>query len=120
MKKSHQDARKKRKVRIRKRIRGSQDRPRMSVFRSGRHIQVQIVDDSKGRVIASASTLGKAFGQTSGRGSNIASAKIVGAQIAEKALANDISQVVFDRNGFLYHGRVRAVATGAREEGLDF
>lgn len=118
MKKMCRDARKKRKVRIRKKVRGLQDRPRMSVFRSNKQIYVQIVNDESGLVLTSASSLSKEFRAESGKGSTIESAKKVGAMVAEKALAKDIRQVVFDRNGYLYHGRVKALAEGAREKGL--
>jgi len=118
MKKICRDARKKRKVRIRKKVRGSQERPRMSVFRSSKHIYVQIVDDTTGSVLTSASSLSPEFREGSGKGSVVESAKKIGAMVAEKALAKDIRQVVFDRNGYLYHGRVKALAEGAREKGL--
>jgi large subunit ribosomal protein L18 len=120
MKKMCRDARKKRKVRIRKKVRGSQERPRMSVFRSSKHIYVQIVDDATGFVLTSASSLSPEFREGSGKGSVVESAKKIGAMVAEKALAKEISQVVFDRNGYLYHGRVKALAEGAREKGLKF
>jgi large subunit ribosomal protein L18 len=120
MKKICRDARTKRKVRIRKKVRGSQERPRMSVFRSSKHIYVQIVDDTTGSVLTSASSLSPEFREGSGKGSVVESAKQIGAMVAEKALAKDIRQVVFDRNGYLYHGRVKALAEGAREKGLKF
>ena len=120
MKKIVRDPRKKRRVRIRKKIRGMQERPRMSVFRSNKHIYVQIVDDTSGRVLACASSLSDEFRGKAVQGAGIEGAKIVGAMIAEKAMAKDIGQVVFDRGGYLYHGRVKALAEVAREKGLKF
>lgn len=103
-----------RKKHIKKIVRGTSDCPRLSVFRSAKHIYAQVIDDSTGRTLASASTL-KSTG-----GSNKDAAKAVGAVVAERALAAEVSKVVFDRNGFLYHGRVAALAEGAREAGLKF
>lgn len=100
---------------IRAKISGTADKPRLSVFRSNTGIYAQIVDDVKGHTLAAACS--KELGLTNG---NVDSAKQVGAKIAEKALAAGISGVVFDRNGYLYHGRVKAVAEGAREGGLKF
>lgn len=120
MKKNVQDPRKKRKVRIRKKVLGTQERPRMSVFRSGRHIYVQVVDDTTGRTLMSASSLTKDFGEKGGKGAGIEAAKVVGAAIAEKAQESKIEKVVFDRNGYLYHGRIKALADAAREKGLKF
>ncbi len=113
-------ARLKRKRRIRKKLSGTGERPRLSVFRSARHIYVQIVDDSQGRTLAAASTLspeikGKAAGQK-----KTEVAKEVGRLLAVKAKEKGITAVVFDRNGFLYHGRVKAVAESCRENGLVF
>jgi large subunit ribosomal protein L18 len=92
------------------------------VFRSNKHIYAQIIDDSTNRILASASSRGKDFLTTNAevRGGNIHGAAVVGAIVAEKALQNGVQQVVFDRNGFLYHGRVAAVANAAREKGLAF
>ena len=93
-------------------------RPRLSVHRSGKHIYAQVIDDEAGRTVASASTLEKdARGQS---GANVAAATEVGKRVAEKAKAAGITQVVFDRGGFLYHGRVKALADAARESGLEF
>ena len=114
------DPRKKRKVRIRKRIQGTPERPRMSVFRSKKHIYVQIVDDAKGAVLASASTLAKDFKEKAAKGTGVEAAKIVGTLIADRAQAQQIEKVVFDRNGYLYHGRIKALADAAREKGLKF
>lgn len=113
-------ARLRRKMSIRKRIRGGESRPRLSVFRSARHIYAQVIDDAKGETLASASTLSKELrGQFEGK-SKAEQAKLVGLEIAKRCLSNDIDQVSFDRNGFIYHGRVAAVADGAREGGLQF
>jgi large subunit ribosomal protein L18 len=103
------------KLSIRAKISGTADKPRLSVFRSNTGIYAQIIDDVKGHTLAAASSqeLGLANG-------NVDNAKQVGAKIAEKALAAGVSAVVFDRNGYLYHGRVKAVAEGAREGGLKF
>ena len=94
------------------------DRPRLSVHRSGKHIYVQVIDDEAGRTLASASTLEKDVRGTSG--ANVAAATAVGQRVAEAAKAAGVTQVVFDRGGFLYHGRVKAVADAAREAGLEF
>ena len=106
----------KRKKRIRRRIEGSQDRPRLSVFRSARHIYAQVILDEEGRTLCSASTLSEKL--PAGKKSD--AAKQVGAAIAKACKDKGIEKVVFDRNGFLYHGRVQALAEGAREAGLSF
>ena len=93
-------------------------RPRLSVHRSGKHIYAQVIDDAEGRTIASASTLEKDVRGTSG--ANIEAATAVGTRLAEAAKAAGVTQVVFDRGGFLFHGRVKALATAAREAGLEF
>ena len=96
----------------------SSGKPRLSVHRSGRHIYAQVIDDEAGRTVASASTLEKdARGQS---GANVAAASEVGKRVAEKAKAAGVTQVVFDRGGFLFHGRVKALAEAAREAGLEF
>lgn len=115
-----QVARLKRKIRIRKRLSGVPDRPRMTVFRSQRHIYVQIVDDTNGRILTSASSLSKQFREKTQEGAGVPAAKIVGEMIAQRALQNSIQQVVFDRSGYRYHGRVKALAEAAREQGLKF
>ena len=115
-----QAARLKRRRRIRKKIGGSAARPRLSVFRSARHIYAQIIDDSQGQTLVAASTLsGQLKGKLSGLKKTEA-AREVGKILAAKAREKGISQVVFDRNGFLYHGRVKAVAESCRENGLEF
>ena len=109
-------ARLKRQARVRKKIRGTTECPRLSVFRSAKHIYAQIIEDVTGKTLVAASTLGKDIGMDS-RG-NVEAAKAVGSSIAKKALANNITNVVFDRNGFLYQGRIQALAEAAREAGL--
>ena len=118
--KERRDARKKRQVRVRKKVSGSVERPRLCVFRSSKHIYAQIIEDVTGKTLVAASTVAKATGDSVKYTGNVEAAKAVGKQIAEKALAQDIKQVVFDRNGFLYHGRVKALADAAREAGLTF
>jgi large subunit ribosomal protein L18 len=110
----------KRKKRIRKNIFGNQERPRLSVFRSSKHIYAQIIDDTKGTTLVSASTLDKEYLENKVEGKKIDIAKAVGNLIGKRALDNGITQVVLDRNGFLYHGRVKALSDGAREAGLNF
>lgn len=111
-------ARKKRQVRVRKKVQGTPECPRLCVFRSGRHIYAQIIEDVNGSTLAATSTLAK--GADVKFGGNVEAAKAVGKAIAETALEKNIKQVVFDRNGFLYHGRVKALAEAAREAGLSF
>lgn len=113
-------ARLRRKRSIRKRISGTAERPRLSVFRSNRHIYAQVIDDVSGRTLASASTLSATVrGETTEKKKGEAAA-LVGDAVAKACLAQDIDTVVFDRNGFIYHGRVKAVADAAREAGLRF
>ncbi|WP_407425348.1 50S ribosomal protein L18 [Arcticibacter sp.] len=102
---------------IRKRLSGSTDRPRLSVYRSNKGIYAQVIDDTTGKTLVSASSLSKDF---SANGNKIEQSKAVGKLVAEKAIAAGISLVVFDRNGYLYHGRVKSLADGAREAGLNF
>ena len=121
--KTKEDRRDRIKFRIRKRMTGSAEKPRLSVFRSVSHIYVQVIDDMNGQTIASASTIdpkvkGKMPKGVGGR--NIKGAEIIGTTIAERLKEKGITKVVFDRNGFLYHGRVRAVAEAARTAGLEF
>jgi large subunit ribosomal protein L18 len=110
----------KRKRRVRKNVFGTDERPRLTVFRSARHIYAQVVVDTTGRALASASTLDKEARQHSPFKNKVEAARFVGSLIAQRAMDKGVSKVVFDRNGFLYHGRIREVATGAREKGLDF
>jgi large subunit ribosomal protein L18 len=104
--------------RIRQKVRGSELRPRLAVFRSVKHIYAQVIDDGKGHTVAAASSNEKSSGD--GSGGNVAGAKAVGKLIAERAKTKGISKVVFDRGGYLYHGRVKALADAAREAGLEF
>jgi large subunit ribosomal protein L18 len=106
--------------RIRKKIRGTRERPRLAVFRSQAHIYAQVVDDDAGRTLAAASSLDKDLRAKSKRGGNVAAAKDVGALIASRAREKGIGAVVFDRGGFQYHGRIKALAEAAREAGLKF
>jgi len=110
----------KRKRSIRKRLSGTAERPRMSVFRSSRHIYAQLVDDVQGGTLVSASSLEKAVRDLPKFESKIAMAEHIGKLIGERAKEKGIEAVVFDRNGFLYHGRVKALSSGAREAGLKF
>ncbi len=103
------------KARIRKKVDGSSERPRLAVFRSGRHIYAQIVDDASGKTLVAYSTL-----EGNLKTKNIDSAKSVGIEVAKRALGKNIKNVVFDRSGYVFHGRVKAVADGAREAGLSF
>ena len=109
----------KRKVRVRKKVRGTTERPRLNVFKSACHIYAQIIDDTKGNTLVSASTLSEVASSIS-NGGNTAAASFVGKEVARLALDKGISTVVFDRNGFLYHGRIKALAEAAREVGLNF
>ena len=118
--KARRESRVKRQVRVRKKVQGTVDRPRLSVFRSTKHIYAQIIEDTAGVTLVAASTVAKEVGGGLKYGGNVEAAKAVGKTIAEMALAKDIKQVVFDRNGFLYHGRVKALADAAREAGLTF
>ena len=109
--------RKKRHARVRGKISGTPERPRLCVFRSESNIYAQVIDDVAGNTLVAASTVEKAF---EGNGGNIEAAKKIGAVIAERAIAKGIKEVVFDRGGYIYHGRVQALAEAAREGGLEF
>ena len=118
-------ARRRRQERVRKKIQGTQTRPRLSVFKSAKHIYGQLIDDVGGHTLAAASSLSPSFRERvqsieKASGGNVSGAKIVGELIAEQARAKGITQIVFDRNGFFYHGRLKALAEGAREAGLQF
>jgi large subunit ribosomal protein L18 len=115
MGKARRDSVRKRHRRVRKKVVGTPERPRLSVFRSNRHIYAQIIDDSAGRTLAAASS-----GTATNGDDPKALAKKVGADLAAKAKAAGVGQVVFDRGGFMYHGRIEALADGAREGGLEF
>ena len=112
--------RQRRKFRIRSKISGRAERPRLSVFRSGRHVYAQVVNDVDGKTLAAASTLSRDLKGTLAEDRKMDAAKKVGALIAKICLEKKIEKVVFDRNGYLYHGRVKALAEAAREAGLKF
>ncbi len=112
--------RERRKLRIRKKVNGTESRPRLSVFRSAKHIYAQVIDDATGATLAHASTLSKDLKGTLKEDNKVEAAKKVGALIAKICKSKEISQVVFDRNGYMYHGRVSALAQAAREAGLEF
>jgi large subunit ribosomal protein L18 len=113
-------ARLKRKRRIRKKMTGSQQRPRLCVYRSAKHIYAQLIDDSQGRTLAAASSLEETVKSSKEIKDKMKTANMVGKLIAQRALDKGVKQIVFDRNGFLYHGRIKAVSEGARETGLEF
>ncbi len=103
--------------RIRSRMSGTQDRPRLAVFRSVNHIYAQVIDDQQGHTLASAASTEK---DMRGKGGNVEGAKLIGKAVAERAKEKGITRVVFDRGGYLYHGRIKALADAAREAGLEF
>lgn len=113
-------ARLKRKKRIRKKLFGTQQRPRLSVFRSSKHIYAQVIDDTHGHTLTTASSMEKAVKEQPKFDNKIAVANFVGKLLGERTIEKGVNKVVFDRNGFLYHGRVKAVSDGAREAGLEF
>jgi large subunit ribosomal protein L18 len=113
-------ARGRRRARVRRRLRGTEERPRLSVYRSDRHIYVQVVADSAGKTLLAVSTLSPELRGQLKKTADVAAAKQVGLLAARRCQEKGISRIVFDRNGFLYHGRIRAVAEGAREGGLEF
>ena len=117
--KAKRQARLRRHHRVRKKVRGTAARPRLAVFRSNKHIVIQVIDDDSGRTLAAASTV-EADQRSAGPGGTVAAAARVGQLVAERAKAAGIDKVVFDRGGFLYHGRVAAAAAAAREAGLEF
>ena len=121
--KTKKDRRERIRLRQRRRLRGTSERPRLAVARSLAHISAQVIDDDSGRTLASASSLEssvKAAFADGARGGNVAGAQVVGRLVAERLLQQGVRQVVFDRGGVLYHGRVRSVAEAAREAGLEF
>ena len=103
--------------RIRQRVSGSEERPRLAVFRSLNHIYAQVIDDGKGVTVAAAASTEK---DLRGKGGNVEGAKLIGQKVAERAKEKGITRVVFDRGGYLYHGRVKALAEAARQAGLEF
>lgn len=110
-----------RKMRVRKKLhRVTTDRPRLSVFRSGKHIYAQVIDDAKGHTLAAASSLDPDLAKSLGKGTDVKAAEAVGKLLADRAKKSGVTKVVFDRGGYLYHGRVKALADGAREGGLQF
>ena len=113
-------ARLKRQVRVRKKIKGSTERPRLNVFKSARHIYAQLIDDTTGKTLVAASTVMEEVKTDLKYTGNIEAARKVGAAVARFALDKDIKTVVFDRNGYLYHGRIKSLAESAREAGLKF
>lgn len=113
-------ARLKRHLRVRKKISGTTQRPRLSVYRSSKHIYAQLIDDVSGATLASASTVDKELSGQVGNGGNVEAARKVGELIAQRAKAKGYESVVFDRGGYLYHGRIQALADAAREAGLQF
>ena len=112
-------SRKKRHTRIRKRVTGTPERPRLNIYRSLAHIYAQVIDDTQGKTLASASSLDKDL-KAAKNGGNAEGAQAVGKLVAERATAAGVGKVVYDRGGYLYHGRVKALADAAREGGLDF
>ncbi len=114
-----ESARRLRRDRIRKKVQGTAERPRLSIYRSGNHIYAQVIDDVVGKTLLGISTQSKEFPSSKDAG-NVKGARELGKLVAQKAIGKKIQQVVFDRSGFLYHGRVKAFAEGAREEGLKF
>lgn len=113
-------ARLRRHARVRKALEGTPERPRLNVFRSQKHIYAQIIDDQSGATLSSASTLDPEVRGKAAKGNDVGAAKVVGELVARRALEKGIKQVVFDRGGYLYHGRVAALAGAAREAGLEF
>ena len=118
---SKTEARRKRRKRVRKKVMGTPERPRLMVFRSSRNIYAQIIDDTISKTLVDASSMSRDIKpQITGKGGNREGASMIGKYIAERALKKGIKKVVFDRNGFLYHGRVKALSDAARENGLEF
>jgi large subunit ribosomal protein L18 len=118
--KDRQSARELRHLRIRQQVRGTAARPRLSVFRSLKHVYAQLIDDETGRTLVAVSSLSPEFKPRLANGGNVAAARLVGELVAEKARAAGIERVVFDRGGYQYHGRVKALAEAARAGGLKF
>jgi len=113
-------ARLKRKKRIRKHLVGTQQRPRLNVFRSSKHIYAQVIDDEQGHTLVAASSLEKVVKEQPEFENKVAAAGFIGKLIGERAIKKGLKKVVFDRGGFLFHGRIKAISDGAREAGLDF
>jgi large subunit ribosomal protein L18 len=118
---SRAESRQRRKKRVRRRLQGTSERPRLSVFRSAKHIYAQVIDDTTAKTLLAVSSLSKEVKpQLQGKGGNKEGAAIIGGSIAKRALEQGIKKVVFDRSGFLYHGRIKALAEAARQNGLEF
>ncbi|GMG97869.1 LSU ribosomal protein L18P [Tepidimicrobium xylanilyticum] len=117
---SRNEMRKNRHLRIRKKVYGTPERPRLNVYKSNNHIYAQIIDDIKGHTLASASTLDKELRGELNSTKNVEAAKLVGQLIGRRALEKGIKEVVFDRGGYIYHGKIKELAEGAREAGLKF
>ena len=115
-----ENARKKRHIRVRKKVTGTPDRPRLNVFRSVKHIYVQLIDDYSRRTLVAASSIDKELKGKMSTGGNIEAAKTVGQLVARRAADKGVKKIVFDRGGYLYHGRIKALADAAREGGLEF
>ncbi|MBE6012224.1 50S ribosomal protein L18 [Anaeropeptidivorans aminofermentans] len=120
MKPSRSKAREKRHYRLRNKINGTASKPRLAVFRSNSHIYAQLIDDVAGHTLAAASTMEKSLAESLKSTSNVEAAKIIGAEIGKRAVEKGITEVVFDRGGYVYHGKVKALADAAREAGLNF
>jgi large subunit ribosomal protein L18 len=114
------EARRRVRVRVRRKVTGSAERPRLAVFKSGKHIYAQVVDDATGTTLAHASSLDAGLRKESKTGANVAGARRVGRLVAERAKQKGVARVVFDRGGYVYHGKVKALADAAREGGLEF
>jgi large subunit ribosomal protein L18 len=119
MKQNRNNIRLKRHIRVRKRVHGNEERPRLNVYRSNQHIYAQVINDEIGHTLAAASSLDPSL-KDSAKGCNIDGAKAVGKLVAQRALEAGVTKVVYDRGGYLYHGRIQALADAAREGGLDF
>ncbi|EYE87710.1 50S ribosomal protein L18 [Fervidicella metallireducens AeB] len=117
---SRNEQREKRHLRVRKKVYGTAERPRLNVFRSNKHMYAQIINDDLGVTVVAASTLDKEIAGNIANGGNKEAAKLVGQLVAKKAIEKGIKEVVFDRGGYIYHGRVKELADAAREAGLDF
>ncbi len=120
MAESKDEGRKRRHIRIKRKVSGHPDRPRLSVYRSLNHIYAQIIDDTKGHTLVTASSLEKEFNKEKTHKGNIKTAKKVGELIAKRAAEKGIKKIVFDRSGYLYHGSIKALAEASREAGLEF
>ena len=117
---SKHDMRRRKKFRIRKRVNGTAERPRLVVYRSNRHISAQLIDDLNNKVLVAVDSFSKELVKELEKATKTEKSKTVGKMLAEKAISNNIKEIVFDRNGFIYHGRVKALADASREAGLIF